>query len=179
MQEEIWKPAVGYENFYQVSNKGKIRSLDRSSPTKRGIIKNTKGKVLNLTLKNNGYLSVMLSISGKSKRHYVHRLVAETFILNPENKKEVNHINGSKTDNSVINLEWNTRTENIKHALTTNLTPKGEVSSSAKLTEKHVLIIRRLHRINPNFNKLQVAKKLGVQDATIHKIIKRQRWKHI
>lgn len=176
---EIWKDIKDYEGYYMVSNLGRVKSLDRVATTKRGVVKNTKGKILNLTLKNNGYLSVMFSLKDKRKRFHVHRLVAYAFIENIHSKPFVNHINGIKTDNSVINLEWCTHKENAQHALKHNLTKKGEESTSSKLTENQVIAIRRLYRLNPKFNKLKLSKKLGVQDTTIHKIIKNQRWKHI
>lgn len=178
---EIWK-AVNvpfYESHYEVSNYGKVRSLDRYDSTKQFISKRVKGVVLVQGLKKNGYLTVMLCKNAIKKRFHVHRLVAQTFIENPENKPQVNHKNGIKNDNTVDNLEWNTSDENRKHAVANNLMKKGENHSKCKLTEKNILAIRRLYRINPNFHKTKIAKKLGVRDTTIHKIINNQRWMHI
>lgn len=177
--EEIWKAIKEYNNYYEVSNFGNVRSLDRIAKTKAGVIKPTKGKVLRLTLKNNGYKTVMLCVNDKRKRFHVHRLVAQAFIPNPENKSEVNHKDGNKANNNVANLEWNTKSENMQHAVLNNLCKIGEESRSAKLSEKTVIAIKRLFRINPNFNKCQIAKKLNVRDTTIHKIINNQRWKHL
>lgn len=177
--QEICKAIKDYENYYEVSNFGNVRSLDRIAKTKAGVIKPTKGKVLSLTLKNNGYKTVMLCVNDKRKRFHVHRLVAQAFIHNPENKSEVNHKDGNKENNNVANLEWNTLQENREHASRNNLIRKGESSYQAKLSENNVLAIRRLFRINPNFNKCQIAKKLNVRDTTIHKIIKNKRWKHL
>jgi hypothetical protein len=178
---EIWKKVniPFYESHYEVSNYGKIRSLDRYDATKQFVSKRVKGKVLVQGIKKNGYLTVMLCKNAIQKRFHVHRLIAQTFIPNPENNPEVNHKNGIKTDNRVQNLEWNTSAENRKHAKDNNLMKKGEKHSSSKLTEKNILAIRRLYKINPNFHKTNIAKKLGVRDTTIHKIIKNQRWKHL
>ena len=177
--QEIWKGIEGYEKSYQVSNLGRVKSLKGHLITKAGVVKPRHERIMNQTLKNNGYKTIMLSVDNVQKRFYVHRLVAIAFIENAENKSEVNHINCIKTDNRVKNLEWNTSTENKNHAMNNNLIPKGEKSYSSKLTEKNILAIRRLYRINPNFHKTNVAKKLGVRDTTIHKIINNQRWKHI
>lgn len=179
MEEEIWKDIPGYEDYYQASDQGNIKSKDRVASTKAGVIKPTKGKVLNLTIKSNLYLSVMFSVGAITKRHHAHRLVAQTFIPNPENKPEVNHIDGIKSNNRVQNLEWVTTKENRVHASLNNLTCKGEKSFQSKLTNNKVLAIKRLYRMNPKFNKLALSVKLGVRDTTIHKIIKGQRWKHI
>lgn len=92
----------GFENYYEISNLGNVRRL---------------GSLNNLKPINNGkdYLSVCLSVKSKIKRIYIHRLVAMAFLDNKENKEEVNHINGIRTDNKLINLEWVTRSENHFH----------------------------------------------------------------
>lgn len=115
---EIWKDIKGYENIYQVSNLGRIKSLDRK--VKAGIKHNeykiAKGKILKLNQKRNGYLTVDLCKENKVKTISVHRLVALTFIPNKENKEQINHINAKKYDNRVENLEWCTYEENKQHA---------------------------------------------------------------
>ena len=99
LMEEIWKDIEGYEGYYQVSNLGRVKSL--------GFDKWHKGKVLKQSFDGKGnYLFVGLHKNGKTKQRNVHRLVAETFIPNPDNLPCVNHINEVKTDNRAINLEW-------------------------------------------------------------------------
>lgn len=117
--EETWKDIKGYEGMYQVSELGNVRSVDRSYKDVNGKLYNLKGRVLKLSI-SNGYLSLNLNNKGK-KRFCVHRLVAETFLDNPENKPEVNHINGNKLDNRLANLEWCTKSENTLHAYSIGL----------------------------------------------------------
>ena len=119
--EEIWKDIPGYEGMYQVSNLGRVKSLDRIKTNKLIGKHFVKEKLMKLRLSSRGYLSVGLTKNGKQVGYRVHRLVAQAFIPNPENKKEVNHINGVKTDNRVDNLEWCTSSENTIHAMRTGL----------------------------------------------------------
>lgn len=136
--KEIWKDVEGYEGLYQVSNMGNVRSLERQ--TSRG--QNRKGKFLTKTISDNGYPKVSLSKDGKATRFFVHRLVAISFIPNPEHKREVNHINGIKTDNRVCNLEWVSSRENKLHAFETRLRTQDHLR---KLTYEQAEEIREKH----------------------------------
>lgn len=115
MNEEIWKPVVGYEGLYEVSNTGQVRSLDRYIKYSNGQIHLHKGKVLSPVIKDNGYLQVGLYYNGKYKMFLVHRVVAQAFIPNPDNLPEVNHLDEDKTNNNVTNLEWCDRSYNLKY----------------------------------------------------------------
>lgn len=108
---EIWEDIKGYEGIYQVSNYGNIKSLERID--NRG--RRAHGRILTQGKDGGGYSTVRLSKNGKCHTIHVHRLVAETFIPNLENKATVNHINENKEDNSVRNLEWATYKENAHH----------------------------------------------------------------
>ena len=116
--EEIWKDIKGYEGLYQVSNLGRVRSLDRYVRHKKiGSIRLLKGKIMSPTVSSStGYLVTTLYNKGKGKQVTIHRLVAEAFIPNPIEKTEINHINGIRDDDRVENLEWVNRSENQLHA---------------------------------------------------------------
>lgn len=107
---EIWKPIKNYEGLYEVSNLGKVKSLSK----RKGFIETTDIVLKPRNIK--GYLSVHLSKKGITKNLLIHRLVALAFIPNPEDKPEVNHIDGNKKNNCVSNLEWVTKSENDLHA---------------------------------------------------------------
>lgn len=110
MTEEIWKDIKGYENKYQISNWGRVKSL---SFNKTGI-----EKILKPHDNGNGYLSVCLWKDNVYKHKYIHRLVAEAFIPNPENKPCIDHVNCERSDNRIENLKWCTYTENLTNPIT-------------------------------------------------------------
>jgi hypothetical protein len=118
---EIWKDIENYESYYEVSNLGRIKS-------KRSCI------IMKNILNNNGYLMCTLSAPGKRKKFSVHRLVAAAFIKNDLDKKQVNHIDGNKLNNIIINLEWVTPKENTNHAWRLGL---------AKVTDLHKEVARK------------------------------------
>lgn len=124
---EEWKDVVGYEGMYQVSNTGKVRSVDRVSKCKNGMIRTIKGRELYFTTsklderKHLPRYSVQLWKNNQAKLFPVHRLVATAFIPNPEGKPTVNHKDGNPLNNNVDNLEWTTYSENQKHAYANGL----------------------------------------------------------
>lgn len=117
---EIWKPAPGYETMYEVSNTGRVRSLNRK--TLRGT---RRGKELKQTLLPCGYLEVSFWVGNKGHHKRVNRLVADCFCEKRPGCYEVNHIDGNKLNNNAHNLEWCTRSENTIHAYKTGLQKKG------------------------------------------------------
>ena len=123
IDQEIWKDIDSLEGYYQVSNYGRIRSLDRYTKHSEGHLRLSKGKILKprINHKRNGYLEVGLKKDGIEFRRKIHRLVAEAFLPNPECKPQVNHIDGDKSNNCVSNLEWVTDLENKQHAWKTGL----------------------------------------------------------
>lgn len=124
MKEE-WKEIKGYEGFYQVSNRGRVKSLPREILRKNNSKSYmTTEKFIGESKTKYGYYLARLVINNDIKSVPIHRLVAQAFIPNPKNKPQVNHINGVKTDNRVENLEWNTLKENVTHFHSKNYTKK-------------------------------------------------------
>lgn len=118
---EIWIDVKGFEGLYQVSNQGRLRSLDRPVKQRNNSIQVKKGKLIAQSENNKGYPLSNMSKGNKRYSRATHRLVAEAFIPNPENKPQVNHIDGDKENNNVDNLEWVTAKENTKHAIENGL----------------------------------------------------------
>lgn len=103
--QEIWKEIKGYEGYFEVSNLGNFRSKDRIVKYKKDGIRNYPGKPLLTETILEGYQRIVLMKDAIKKRYMCHRLVAETFIPNPDNKPFINHLNGNRSDNRVENLE--------------------------------------------------------------------------
>lgn len=122
----MWKAVVGYEGLYEVSEDGVIRSVDRYVKN-HTVNELRKGKVKGIRAKNNGYYVTDLWKDGKGKTHHVHRIVAEAFIPNPENKATVNHIDGNKSNNAVSNLEWSTPHEQNMHFYANHLKSEANI----------------------------------------------------
>lgn len=117
--KEIWKDIEGFEGYYQVSNLGRVRSVDRVVTQFNGWAnakRPTKGRIRTITKQTQGYSQVGLCKNGVQKSYRLNRLVAKAFVPNPDNKLYVNHIDGNKDNNRADNLEWVTNSENIMHA---------------------------------------------------------------
>lgn len=144
----------------------------------QGNVKNKKGCIKKSYITKCGYVCVTLYKKPKYYEKLVHRLVALTFLDNPENKKTVNHIDGDKLNNQLSNLEWCTQKENIQHAHKIGLVPDrhGENCSTHKLTENQVREIRDL--VNEMEQKT-IALLYNTTQANISAIINRKRWKRI
>lgn len=167
--KEEWRDIQDFEGCYQVSNLGRVRSLDRTIYTKDGKSQNWKGRLLKQRVSNSGYNQVGFKKQAKTYMRDVHRLVAIAFIPNLDSLREVNHMNGIKHDNSVSNLEWVSSTQNNNHALDLGLMPYGEKCSWSKLSDVQVLEIYNLANKKELTHK-QIAIRFNVSKGTVSKI---------
>lgn len=180
---EIWKDIKGYEGFYMVSTKGRIKSLDRLIIFKskgKEATRRIKGKILNLYLRKDGYLDVSLRKHGDKNVFLVHRIVSESFLENKNKYPVVNHINCIKSDNRVENLEWCTHKQNIDHACKNNLyknRARGSRVTVSKLTELDVLDIKK--RILNKERNVEISKHYNIDPSVISCIRHNKIWKHV
>lgn len=165
---EIWKDIEGFEGLYQVSNEGRVRSLDHYANNHF-----IEGVMRTPSHTKDGYVKYRLVANGKDVTARVHRLVALAFIPNPENKETVNHIDGNKNNNHVSNLEWMDRHEQLNHAYKLGL--KKPVHTNRKLTMEDAEEIRRTYkRQSKEFGTVALANKYGVTDVVIGKIVRNE-----
>jgi hypothetical protein len=135
------------------------------------------GKELKQSLNDKGYHRVKLSFGNTGKIVRINKMVAETYIPNPENKSEVNHWDGNKSNNHVSNLKWCTHKENMEHASINNLMSKGENHPKAKLTNKEVEFIRNNYiPRHKEYGMRALARKFNVSKQPIHDIIHNKTW---
>lgn len=133
MEQEIWKPIKGYEGFYEVSNYGRVKSVKRIICSGKSYGKHKYGGIILKPGNRGGYLCVTLCKERRLSYFSVHRLVAETFIPNPDNNPEIDHINTIKNDNRVNNLRWVTKVENARNANTIKNKKNNHNNGSHKL----------------------------------------------
>jgi len=176
---EVWSGIEGFPS-YQVSNLGRVRSLDKWANHRRGA-QFIKGKILKPELTKRGYYAVTLYSIGKNVRSHccIHVLVAKSFVLNTSNKPFVNHNDGCKTNNISSNLEWATNSENVQHAFDTKLTIalKGSQCHISKLKEDQIITIRE--RIKNKEPHALIAKDYGVSKSLISHIKRGKAWNHV
>ena len=181
MTVEVWKSVVGFEDSYQVSDLGRVRSVDRLVFKTNGRQQFFKGRVLSLTKNACGYPQMILHTNGKPRSVRVHRLIALAFIPNPENKPDVNHKDGVKTNNVLANLEWSTTSENVKHAYDNGLTRiqhrKGTDSHRAKLTPELIRKAKTMRENGATF--VEIGKIVGVDESSIRHAISGKTWKYL
>lgn len=164
---ENWKFIKNYENRYMISDLGNIKSLKKPH-------RNFE-KILKPIIQSGGYCAIDLGNGKTIKRFLIHRLVAENFLINEFNKKQVNHINGIKSDNRLINLEWVNASENQKHSIKIGLrTTKGIKNSQCKISEKDVLKI-----LNDKRKYKEISKDFNISIPTISDIKRGYSWTHI
>ena len=174
---ENWKDIAGFEGFYQVSDKGRIQSLDREIHNSWNGWTFIKGKISKQFLNQNGYPYVNLCKEGKVKQETVHRLVAQAFIPNPENKPYINHIDANIINAEAINLEWSTPSENTQHMLKLGRGGRrgGKHAPHSKLTEEQVIEIRKFHK--EGVTQYRLAKNYKITNQAVNNILTFKSWK--
>jgi hypothetical protein len=167
---EEWKPVVGYEGWYEVSNLGRVKRVMPGKGTKRPILSPYTAKV--------GYKMVTLSHGTipTRKKWYVHHLVTEAFQGPRPPDKVVNHKDAEKVNNLPVNLEYVPQRENVQHACRLGLHPRGERNGHAKLTEEDVREIRELRGA---FTVRELGELYGINSGSISDIQNRKRWRHV
>lgn len=168
LPDEEWRPVVGYEELYDVSTHGRVRRMAGHTT----II----GKILRNVRFSNGYEVVTLSDRNVKKIWSIHRLVAKAFIPNPDEKPDVNHIDGVKHHNGVENLEWAEKSENTQHAYRTGLAHgvRGAAHRSAKFTPEQIVEIRA-----STLRQAALARQYGCSNSVISEIRARKTYKNV
>lgn len=169
LPSEVWVDILGYVGLYQVSNFGRVKVVGKKNFFFPSLLKQT--------LNSSGYYVVRLYNKSKFKDYPIHRLVAVSFISNPDKKPTVNHKNGIKIDNRVDNLEWATNKEQSAHAIKTGLVKKKRRYYGVKLKPKDVNEIRIFYAENNTI--ISIANKFSVGRQTIRKVVKFMSWKKI
>ena len=159
METEIWKDIVGLEGKYQVSNFGNVKRL-----AYKKLNKDYKETIIKPRL-HKGYLYALHGVKGITQ--LIHRLVAIAFIPNPENKKTVNHIDADKTNNNLSNLEWNTHSEQMRHAYNNDLV---DVRGAPKFTKAHKQEVFDFYQ-NNKIGYVQLGELFGMSERTAWRIV--------
>lgn len=168
IEGEIWKDIPGYEGLYQASNFGRIKSLPRKA--------SPRDFLLRFATRPDGYPGCALVKNRKPASFTVHRLIAMTFLSPKKDNLEINHIDGNKLNNMVENLEWCTRSENLKHCFRIGLKDQhGDNHHQRKLYSWQVREIRQ--KFKPLvYTRRMLATEYNVSEATIKAIVERRNW---
>jgi hypothetical protein len=176
--EENWKDVVGFENLYEVSNLGNVRSLDRYVSGKLNSKRFQKGKNMTIQKTPKGYYSIILHKNGMAYQMLVHRLVAIAFIENKSNKDQVNHLDLNKSNNNMNNLEWCTNLENMRHSYANGghsgftekqiaAVRKNQLKAAEKRSRKVCQFDKEMNFIKSYRNSIEASKQTGTCSSKI------------
>lgn len=172
---EEWRAIPGYEGMYEVSNCGRVRSLDRVTQASNRRL-NRKGKVLSTNPDTHGYLQCRLWKDGKGKAAWVHRLVLEAFVGPGAPDQEGCHNDGDRRNNSPGNLRWDSRAGNMLDKQAHGTQMRGSLVKGAKLTEE---IVREIRRLRGALSNSKLAARFGVSRGHIAHIHSGEKWGHV
>lgn len=189
LENELWKEISGYEEYYMISNFGRIKSTSAPRLKIISFYKSIrKAKIIKAAIRKDGYAVAKLCINGKTKSYALHRLVAKAFIPNPDNKPEINHKDFNKLNNHYSNLEWCTQKENYLHALKHGKIKFNFAKRQKKITfraipihkysDEKIKIVRNLWETGL-FTQYQLAGLLGSTEKYIFQILHNQKRKNI
>jgi hypothetical protein len=173
--KEIFMDVVGYEGHYQISNLGRVKSLDKKIVYSNGGVRIHKGKIL-CQSKRGEYYKVTLTDQISRKTISNHRLVCDAFLPNPKNLPQVNHIDGNKLNNNLNNLEWVCAKINKIHSYEIGLSPKGQTHYKTKLSRNDASCIKYGY---DGFSQKEIARIYNIKQSTVSAIRKGRNWKHI
>lgn len=167
-----WRDVIGYEEFYKVNTLGDVKTKGRITLKSNGVTQITSEKLMK-PQKIGNYVGVYLYKGDERSTKLIHRLVAQAFIPNPENKEEVNHIDGNPLNNKVSNLEWVTSSENTQHALLNKLINYRKVYSDEQIIKCYEEFKEGV------LNMRQCCIKHGISYKNFHSIIKGNHRKYL
>jgi hypothetical protein len=174
-EREKWADIPRFEGQYQVSNLGRVKSLQRMRKTKSNGVAVHKERILKQSTNCNGYKFLTLSRNGVRNFYLIHKLVLISFVSPAEAGMQCRHLDGNPKNNNLKNLKWGTSQENLLDKIKHGNIPKGEKHALSKLSENDVLCIRRIYR-KQNKSQSQIAKMFGVTQANISSIILQKTW---
>jgi hypothetical protein len=174
MTNEEWKTVVGYEGFFEVSTLGRVRAVDRCFVNSIGAERRYPARMLIPQMHRSGYLAVCLSKAGKQRTWHIHRLVLVAWCGPPPPGHEACHNDGTKTNNTLPNLRWDTRKRNHADKRLHGTSQHGERNGFAKLRTEQVLAIRADDR-----SQYAIAAAFGISQANVNDIKLRKLWTHI
>jgi len=184
--KEVWKDINGYGGYYQISNKGRVKSLSRKrlgKPFRNGTkgIANVRQRILNPNITKLGYIHYVLQKNAKSLTVKAHRLVAQAFILNPQNKPHINHVDFNKQNNCVHNLEWVTQSENERHTIKNGIkkSTRGNKYLGSYQKRLNPTIVKSIKRLSRYHQTNELCSMFGLSRFVVRDLLRGRSYKNV
>lgn len=173
---ERWVPVVGFEQLYEVSNHGRVRTVEHVVLRSNGVPQTIKARMKTATTRRDRRRMVTLSSNRKSRVYLVHRLVAFAFLGSPQGNQQVNHVDGDPANNNLSNIEWVSPKENINHALDTGLIKNyGERQHGSKIKVSDVSQVISMAR--DGTKQRDIAASFGIHQSQVSRVISGKAWR--